>query len=538
MRSGLQTGAMLAIATLLLSACGGGGGGGGGTPPTPTPTATPIPNAAACPTSGSTPQSVAVGAASGRRSVSVGTPGGQYVPGTLAVTYASDARPDAIDTVAGRIGAAHVADLAFEQMGKRMRVLQVNPAQVDAAISQLKSASGVQSVARVSYRQRMMITSNDPYFVGFGQSAPYFESSSSPGQWDMHVINAEAAWNDVTTSLPVVGTRAPIAIVDTGVDVTHPELKGGAIVRTECFVTYPTSAVQTTSAFVTDTDGHGTDVAGIAAGDTGNGLGFASASYDAKIMAYRIFPSDPAGGCGVTPTPQQCFSSSADEASAINDAVANGAKVINLSLGGAQQSGGGCSTTDPEYVAVEYAIAHNVVVVAAAGNGDSNGVGQAALDCPAVDPGVIAVGASAVDDSVPGVNAQKVASYSNYVNSHGTSNGGAFLVAPGGDPSGGSDTDNLHWIENIYSSTAVQAGTCSPDFGTTSAADCRILIAGTSQATPHVAGVAAMILAVKPGYTPQQVATALCNSAANINDTKQGCGQLDAAAAVQYAKAH
>ena len=129
-------------------------------------------------------------------------------------------------------------------------------------------------------------------------------------------------------------------------------------------------------------------------------------------------------------------------------------------------------------------------------------------------------------------------SYSNYLTNKGNGNGGAYLVAPGGDPSGNTDADNLHWIENIYSSTAVQPGTCTSDRGTTSVGDCRILIAGTSQATPHVAGVAALVLAVKPNYTPAQVAAALCNSAHSIGDTKEGCGQVDANAAVLYAKSH
>ncbi|MFN2449779.1 MAG: S8 family serine peptidase, partial [Candidatus Baltobacteraceae bacterium] len=119
--------------------------------------------------------------------------------------------------------------------------------------------------------------------------------------------------------------------------------------------------------------------------------------------------------------------------------------------------------------------------------------------------------------------------------------GGAFLVAPGGNASGSADGDNLHWIENIYSSTGISASTyCKPDYlappGST--ADCRVQIEGTSQATPHVAGAAALILAVKPSYTPAQVAAALCSSAADIGSAAQGCGRLDVNAAVAYALAH
>lgn len=341
----------------------------------------------------------------------------------------------------------------------------------------------------------------------------------------MHVMHVDNAWNAVASAPPVTG--APIAIVDTGVDVSHPELSGGKVIRTECFVTFPSGTAQTTGPFVTDTDGHGTNVAGIADANTNNNLGFASVGFGAPLLAYRIFPTTPSGGCEGQNAPAQCSSNTLDEASAINDAVAHGAKVINLSLGASPP----CSSSDPEYQAVEHAIASGVVVVAAAGNES-----KASLDCPAADPGVIAVGASSLDDATSPAK-ESIASYSNYLAS--STGGGHYMVAPGGDPSGGSDNDDLHWIENIYSTTAVQPGTCTPDFHSTSSTnDCRILIAGTSQATPHVVGVASLILRVRPGYSPSQVAAALCNSATKIGDSKQGCGRVDAAAAVAYAKSH
>jgi subtilisin family serine protease len=531
----------VALVSLVLSACGGGGGS---TPPvtvtpTPFPTGNPTsspttsPASAACPTSAA---AAAVSATSGsggtfevarRAQVHIAPSSARYVPGAIAVTYFANARTDAIQSKASALNASRTGEVEFSALGLRTRVVSVDPSHVDEAMSQFKAVPGVRSVSPVAYRRRMAVTSNDPYFLGFGAPAPYFETSSTPGQWDMHAMNVDTAWNDVTNSAPVNG--ADIAVVDTGVDVTHPELAGGRITRTQCFVTFPSGSAQTTSTIVTDTDGHGTNVAGIADGDTNNSLGFASVANGAHILAYRIFPSDPSGGCEKSTSPQ-CESNTFDEASAINDAVAHGAKVINLSLG----SGGPCSTNDPEYIAVENAIAHNVVVVAAAGNETSG-----ALDCPAADPGVIAVGASSLDDSVSPAK-EVVASYSNFLLNNG---GGRYVVAPGGDPSSadttGTTTNYLHWITNIYSSTAAQPGTCRPDFNSTSTTtDCRVLIAGTSQATPHVVGVASLILAVRPSYTPTQVAAAICNSAADIADSKQGCGRVDAAAAVSYAKNH
>jgi subtilisin family serine protease len=525
---------LLAVSALVFAACGGGGGGG--TPPVATITPTPMPpsgnpppttQSATCPTSGSAAASTggsSAGTLEAIRAVPPASRAQHYVPGTVAVSYAAGARVDEIDSVAGDLRGARTDDLKLSALNMRVRVFTVDPARVDDAIAKLRSVPGVQSASRVAYRQKMQITSNDPYFEGFGAPAPLFETSTTPGQWDMHVMHADGGWSAVSSAPPVTGV--PIAIIDTGVDVNHPELAGGKIIRTECFVTFPSGTAQTSGSFVTDTDGHGTNVAGIADANTGNGLGFASVAFAAPMLAYRIFPTEPSGGCSGSNPPAQCESSTLDEATAINDAVAHGAKVINLSLGAT----GPCSTTDAEFQAVEHAISAGVVVVAAAGNEHTN-----ALDCPAADPGVIAVGATAIDDSVSPAK-EKVASYSNYVTSTGS---GHYVVAPGGDPSGSNDSNDLHWIENIYSSTAVQHGTCTPDFQSTSSTiDCRILIAGTSQATPHVVGVASLILAVRPSYTPAQVAAAICNSATDISDSKQGCGRVDAAAAVNYAKSH
>ena len=496
--------AALAAFSLALSACGGGGGGT--TPPNPSlpnppvapsppgPTSSPAPvsqSSADCPSSGSAPMSAAMFSerSASRRTPSVATAAPKYVPGTLVTTDLQ--------------GAIHV--------------VHVDPQKVDTEMARLRAQSGVRHVQRAQYRRVMSV--NDPYYDGFGPGSPYYESDTVPGQWDMHVIGLASAWSTVQKG-------APIAIVDTGVDVTHPELRGGKIVRTQCYVTYPSGSAQSTGSYVTDMDGHGTNVAGIAAADTNNGYGFAGAGYGAPILAYRIFPSPPSSGCSSSSTSNQCSSTDVDEVSAIDDAVAHGARVINLSLG-ADGPLSNCQDTIEEN-AVENAIAHGVVVVAAAGNEGANH-----LDCPAAYPGVIAVGASALEGSGTSVS-EGVASYSNWVSSSGPGNGGVFLVAPGGDPSGDTDSNDLHWIENIYSSTAVQPGSCTTDAGG-GAGDCRILIAGTSQATPHVAGVVSLMLGLRPSLTPAQIASDLCASATGIGSSKQGCGRLNAGAAIARA---
>ena len=358
---------------VLLNGCGGGASVN--TLPTPTPTSTPA-STVDCPTSGASPQAVAAGVSteSVRRGVLERGGALRYVPDQLAVYSSSDPHS--------------------------FRIVHVDPSNLQSEMTRLRAIAGVREVARVSYVHRMVISVNDPYYVGFtGTAAPYYENATTPGQWDMHAISLDGAWSQFT-SAPVIA--APIAVVDTGADLTHPELATPSgvpapkIIRTQCYVTYPSSAAQTTGPYITDTDGHGTDVTGIADDDTDNSFAFAGTAFDAPLLLYRIFPTDPSGGCEGSTNPQ-CDANSADEASAIDDAVAHGAKVINLSLGSSPP----CATNDPEYVAVENAISHGVVVVAASGNGNSLGVGQPFLDCPAADPGVIAVGASALNDSNP-----------------------------------------------------------------------------------------------------------------------------------------
>ena len=498
--------AFAAIAALSLSFTACGGGGGGSTPPAPVPPRTnPSPpsgggtqSSAACPTSGSATASVGATTQSvAMRAPSVGAFAPRYVPGMIVYT----------DTAGS------------------MHVRAVDPQSVDREVSLLQRSAGVRSVQRAQYRRVLSFTPNDPYFHGFGPGSPYFESSTEPGEWDMHVIGLSSAWSSSVRG-------APIAIIDTGVDVKHPDLSG-RVTYARCFVTFPTSAAQTTGQFVTDLDGHGTNVAGISDADTNNSFGFAGAAFNAPLLAFRIFPSPPSGGCPPGSKNPQCETTDVDEVSAINDAVAHGAHVINLSLG-SDGPLSNCKDTIEEN-AIESAISHGVVVVAAAGNEAANH-----LDCPAAYPGVIAVGASALKDSSTPIT-EGVASYSNWTASSGPGSGGVYLVAPGGDPCPGSsssscsDSDDLHWIENIYSSTAATPGACTVDAAGKSG-DCRILIAGTSQATPHVAGVVSLMLGQRPNLTPAQVAADLCSSAKKIGDSKQGCGRLNAAGAVAAAK--
>src|SRR3989344_5290599 len=188
---------------------------------------------------------------------------------------------------------------------------------------------------------------NDPYY---------------PNQWGLNKIKAPGGW-DVSHGSGTV----KIAIADTGIDGTHPDLGAKIAAAVDC--TRSCAAVSST-----DGNGHGTHVAGIASAVTGNGQGVAGVGYNSNLYSVQVLDS---GG-------SDYYSWIAN---GIIWATNNGADVINLSLGGTSSS----STLRN---AVEYAWNRGVVVVAAAGNRNSSGALY-----PAYYQQAIAVGATTSTDT-------------------------------------------------------------------------------------------------------------------------------------------
>jgi serine protease len=274
-----------------------------------------------------------------------------------------------------------------------------------------------------------------------------------PKQWNLRQIRMPQAWELSR------GKGAVVAVLDTGIAYEDyqefrrvPDLKGIKFVKGYNFVN--------DDEHPNDDHGHGTHVAGTIAQATNNGTGVAGIAFEAALMPIKVLNQS---GMGI----------SADIADAIRFAADRGANVINMSLGG-----GGYSRVIEK--AVAYARKKGVTVVCAAGN---TGLGQVAY--PAAYEGAVAV--SAVGPS------GRRASYSSFGKQ-------LDIAAPGGDkragPEGGilqNTIDRQNPAQSVYES-----------------------FQGTSMATAHVSGVAALLYA-RGARTPDEVEHALFEGASAVD---------------------
>jgi thermitase len=294
-------------------------------------------------------------------------------------------------------------------------------------------------------------------------------------------IDAPEAWaltvdNGTPEGTPITGAGVTVAVVDSGIDLTHEDLQGQ--------VTSERNFVAGRSANdVTDGTGHGTHVSGtIAAGR--NDVGIVGVAPGSKLMALRALGDDGGG-----------FDS--DIAEAFRYAGAHGARVVNASLGGS-----GTSHT------LDAAISDspNTLFVVSAGNGgedeqgDDNDAAQV-WPCNSPYPNVVCVGASDNDD--------ERGDFSNF---------GAETVdlfAPGVAIF---STVPLNTIERFENQKY-------------------LFFDGTSQAAPHVSGVAALMLQVNPQLSAQQLREVITDTADDkpaFDGYSVSGGRLNAAGAVAH----
>lgn len=301
-------------------------------------------------------------------------------------------------------------------------------------------------------------------------------------QWGPALVGAPQAWATTT------GAGVIIGVVDSGIDFDHEDLAGKVAAATACVGTGgDPSRCATSPTAAQDAVGHGTHVAGIAVAAKDNGRGIAGIAPDARLAVARVFDG---------------ASASLDDVNAgIRWVVDNGARVVNLSLGGGGGllgnllGGGGGSSLAP---AIEYAWSQGAVTVLAAGNTNFLGLGSANYGTV----NAVVVGATGPND--------QPASYSSPIG-----NAKWALAAPGGDVARGGTA------AAVYSSF-VRPGT-SNDYA---------FLEGTSMAAPHVSGALALLLS-RPGMTnARAVEIVLATANRSVRCGANCAGRLDVAAAV------
>lgn len=328
-------------------------------------------------------------------------------------------------------------------------------------------------------------------YAGFTPNDPL-----APRQWYIEKDRVFNAFDSFSVLPQLLTVR--VAVIDSGVDAGHSELKG-RIIEARSFV----------GGSADDVQGHGTFVAGEIAALTDNGLGIAGMAPPARLLVAKVVRDD-----GSIPP--------SAEARAIRWAVRSGAKVINLSFGGIRDP------SDPsvdgfsyaERRAIDYAVRGGALVVASVGNGEDAPMKPWRFaSYPAALPHALGVAAYGRTGDVP--------SFSN--------RDGVFvdLAAPGQD------------MLSLFPRSLTKAFPACSEQGYSSCGPKEYRHAGgTSFAAPQVAAAAALLFALRPNLRPDQVSAILersaedatpadgCDACSPGRDELTGNGRLDVAAAI------
>lgn len=390
----------------------------------------------------------------------------------------------------------------LENLGVKPHVLQqiTHTAQPDVqakretmhAIKALRKRSDIRS-ADLNYVRRVFTTPNDTHYAK---------------QWHYSLINLPQAWNVNTGSASVI-----VAVIDTGVFMTHPDLTANLTSTGYDFVSSTGMSNDGNgidnnpddpgdSTMLGQSSWHGTHVAGTIAAASNNNLGVAGVTWSTRIMPLRALGV----GGGSSYDVMQAVRYAAQLANDSGTVPAQKADIINLSLGGPGSS-------QAEQDAFSAARNAGVIIIAAAGNNNSN-----QLFYPASYTGVVSV--SAVDYN------RNRAYYSNYGST-------VDIAAPGGDVRYDDNNDGM--ADGVLSTLVNDSsGTRQPAYG---------VYQGTSMAAPHIAGVAALMSAVRKNngstLTPAEFDAFIASgnittdTGSSGRDDMYGYGLIDADRAVQ-----
>lgn len=378
-----------------------------------------------------------------------------------AATSAGKSR--VLSQAAGRTSSAALKAASFQHrrklaVGADLFTVGGRPsrAELQTLVSALRADPAVE-FAEIDEMMRPAAAPNDQYFAQY-----QWHLQATPGG-----INAPAAWE---TSQ---GEGVIVAVIDTGILPAHPDFEAGALLEGYDFISDAFISRRPTNERVPgaldygdwnddasqcDVGGsswHGTHVSGTVAEATNNSIGMAGVAPKATILPIRAL-----GRCGgYTSDIADAIVWASGGTVAGMPANPNPAQVINMSLGG----GGACSTSGATQLAINGAVSRGTTVVVAAGNSNANAANYSPASCA----NVINVGANGITGAR--------ASYSNY----GAS---VDISAPGGGGGVDGNPNGYVWQALSNSSTGPTNGTLT--YGG---------MAGTSMASPHVAGVVALV---------------------------------------------